>query len=415
MARFTAIASLIAVGGLLVAAAGCSSSSGNSADSTGTNTGSVSSEGGRSPIKLMVIGDFQSAALSLPEMIPGGQAGVNEVNAAGGVDGHRLELLTCNSQADPNATAACAREAVSENVAAVVGKITIQSDAGMSILAAAQIPSIGGVDIGTLDHTSPDSFPIASGPMGAIAQVLTLPSYQRCRHPVVDLLGTPINSVNFQNIKGVFGQLRPPITPASVLVSATTTDFQPTVAAVLAGGTDCVFGSGTPSTDISIAEGVNQANKSVKFMFQMNSAPIGSLLQVKDSVQGVYGSSPFILPGASAAADRFASEMKEIAPSASDDVDAEGVYAGVLIFAAVAKQTHLTNFSGPSVLAAMYKARNIDIGVTAPIASFPANSGVPGLPRDNFTKYYGYVFEGDQWKEITSTPVNILPVTRKLK
>jgi Periplasmic binding protein len=96
-----------------LALSACASSSSFSSVSSGsTNNGDT----GNSKVKLMVITDVASAALALPQVVTGAQAAVNRINAAGGVNGHQLQLLSCNSQANPNDAAACAREAVADKV-----------------------------------------------------------------------------------------------------------------------------------------------------------------------------------------------------------------------------------------------------------------------------------------------------------
>src|ERR1700737_1716063 len=94
---------IIAVMSAALAACGSSSKPAGSAPSSGS-AGTSSA-----PIKLMVIGELSSPAISAPQLGRGAQAAINSVNAAGGVNGHKLELLSCNTQTDPNVAAGCAR------------------------------------------------------------------------------------------------------------------------------------------------------------------------------------------------------------------------------------------------------------------------------------------------------------------
>jgi ABC-type branched-subunit amino acid transport system substrate-binding protein len=120
----------------------------------------------------------------------------------------------------------------------------------------------------------------------------------------------------------------------------------------------------------------------------------------------MYASSPFRLLGTSAG-DKFAKAMTAVDPNAVQDDSAAGAYTGVLIFAQATKS--LTDFSPPKVLDALNKAKNIDVGTIAPIPSFPADSGIPGLPRINITSLYSYVFEGNSFKLVSPDPVDIKP------
>ena len=75
----------------------------------------------KDPIKVMVITPEDNDILIIPEARIGVQAAAERINSEGGVQGHPIEVLTCNDQNDPNTAASCAREAVDAGVVAVVG------------------------------------------------------------------------------------------------------------------------------------------------------------------------------------------------------------------------------------------------------------------------------------------------------
>lgn|GEM_PF-4913416 len=99
------------------------------------------------------------------------------------MNGHPIDLISCNSQADPNAASTCARQAVSDHVAAVVGLSSLQSGAALDILEAAKIPAIGSTDINPQDQTSPISYPIQSVDIQAVAEVVMTPGWDSCKRP----------------------------------------------------------------------------------------------------------------------------------------------------------------------------------------------------------------------------------------
>jgi ABC-type branched-subunit amino acid transport system substrate-binding protein len=351
----------------------------------------------------MVIGDLSSPIMSLPQIVVGAQAGVNQVNAAGGVNGHKIELLSCNSQADPNVGASCARKAVSEKVSAVVGMLSLQANPAQAILTAAKIPTIANVALNSLDQTSPTSFPIVSGQAQSIAPVLALPGYQDCNHPAVLAMNVPISQEGAELIKKLYAKLD--VDTKIVGVNGGATDIRPQVATLLSGGTDCVFPLAAPAIAVGLVKIVADSGQKVKISEIAGSAPVGSLRQLGAAAQGVYADSPFQLPGTSPAGDKFSKAMAAVDPKAVQDVNAESAYTGVLIFAQVAKS--LTDFSAPMVLDALNRAKNIDVGTIASIPSFPADSGIPGMKRTNVTTYYAYVFQGDNYKLVSSKTVDI--------
>jgi ABC-type branched-subunit amino acid transport system substrate-binding protein len=391
LSSFAAIGSAVAI---MAAVTGCGGSSSNQPGG---------SAGGNGTIKLMVIGDLSSPVLSLPQLVPGAQAAVNAVNAGGGVNGHKIELLSCNSQADPNVGASCARQAVSKKVSAVVGMLSLQADPVQTILAAANITTIANTALNPLDQTSPTSFPIVSGPAQSIAPVLTLPGYKDCKHPAVLPQSIPISLDGAAKIKKLYATLHTDTKIVTVAPGAT--DVRPQVATLLSGGTDCVFPLGSPALAVGAVKVIADSGQKVKISQIVGSAPAEALRQIGSAAQGMYATSPFQLPGTSPAADKFAAAMTAVDPKAIQDVSAESAYTGVLIFAQVAKS--LTDFSAPKVLEAMNKAQNIDVGTVAPISSFPADSGIAGLKRTMVTKFYSYVFEGQNYKLVSPDTIDI--------
>jgi ABC-type branched-subunit amino acid transport system substrate-binding protein len=392
-ARFATSCGLVAALG--AGCVGCSSS--------GSDQGN--SGGSASEIKLMVIGDISSPVISAPQIVTGAQAAAKAINAKGGIAGHQIQILSCNDQDDPNVAANCARQAISDKVSAVVGMLSLQSGSVDPILQSANIASIGGEDISPEDHTNPISFPIVSSNVAFLATALTMPGYNDCRHPAVLTENNPTSVGGAVVIKKFFAAEVPAAAPVKIVqVSATATDISAPVADLMSGGTDCVFPLGAPNVDLELVKDVYSSGQKAKISL-VGSTPLSSLLQLGSAAKGVYMSSEFELPGTSPQGDAFASAMKSVDPSAVQDSNAEGAYAGVKIFQYATKS--LKNFDAKSVLDALNSAKNIDIGVCAPFSSFPANSGVPGLPRVFDYSMYGYVVSGNTLKATSNQPIDV--------
>jgi ABC-type branched-subunit amino acid transport system substrate-binding protein len=398
--RLSTLAAIGITAATVAALASCSNdhSGGPAAATTGAGVGKSGDT-----IKLMVIGELSSPILAFPELVSGAQVAVNEVNAAGGVNGHKIALLSCNAQTDPNVAASCARKAVSEKVSAVVGMLSLEGDAVMRVLAAAKIPTIASTANSPLDYTSPTSFPIISGPVAIVGQVMTMPGYQDCKHPAVLVLNQPTSQDGAQRIKKLYAKLN--IDTKIVDVNMQSTDVRPQVATLLSGGTDCVFPVVTPQIGIGLLKTIADSGQHVKVSQLISATPVESLRQLGAAAQGMYAASPFKIPGATAVGTKFASVLAAVDTKAAQDEQAEEAYTGVLIFAHVAKS--LTDFSAPKVLDALNNAKNIDVGTIAPIPSYPADSGIPGLARINVTNLYSYVFEGNDFKLVSPNPVDI--------
>jgi ABC-type branched-subunit amino acid transport system substrate-binding protein len=133
---------------------------------TACASGSASTGGGatapRGSIKILLTAPLSSSTFSIPETLSGAQAAVASINAAGGVDGKNLDLISCNDQSDPNQSQLCAQEAVSDHVTAVTGFFLFGPQV-FDATQAAGIPVIDTQPVVPQSGTSANSFPIDAG------------------------------------------------------------------------------------------------------------------------------------------------------------------------------------------------------------------------------------------------------------
>jgi hypothetical protein len=85
------------------------------------------------------------------------------INARGGINGHRLKVLTCNEHNTTSGAEACAQRAADEGVAAVVGSYSQHATGFLSTLEAEGIPYLGGFGITDDEFDSPLSYPVNGG------------------------------------------------------------------------------------------------------------------------------------------------------------------------------------------------------------------------------------------------------------
>jgi len=136
--RTAAVAAALASAALLAA---CSGNGTTSSTSGSTSTGSSSLSG--SPLKVLVMSADKNSVYEFPTVWTMAEDFAKMQNAAGGVNGHPIQVITCNDQADPNMAVTCAREAVADKVTALVGGLTLYDNAVFPIISAAGIPWIG--------------------------------------------------------------------------------------------------------------------------------------------------------------------------------------------------------------------------------------------------------------------------------
>ncbi|MEU6760510.1 ABC transporter substrate-binding protein [Streptomyces sp. NPDC046685] len=137
-----------AMGACLVA--GCGVLPGGSGGSGGT-------------ITVMTFAPEGTKATNMPGMIGMAKAYERWANAKGGINGHRLRVLTCNEKNTPTGAADCARKAVAEKAVAVVGSYSQHGRAFMAPLETEGIPFIGGYGVSAEEFQSPLSYPVNGG------------------------------------------------------------------------------------------------------------------------------------------------------------------------------------------------------------------------------------------------------------
>jgi branched-chain amino acid transport system substrate-binding protein len=163
----------------VAAVAGCGS--GSSSTSTGSNAGSASTSSQAattaakptgSPIVIGTIYDVtQPGSPARHQTFDAIQARVDAINASGGIKGHPVKLVTCDSKASPTQGAACAKKIVSSGAVAVVGMVAIPEAAITPILDRAGIPSIGAFPASAAVGNSPNAFCFMPGLFGQVAGI----------------------------------------------------------------------------------------------------------------------------------------------------------------------------------------------------------------------------------------------------
>ncbi len=98
-------------------------------------------------------------AFSQPQTFAGAQARVEAINADGGINGHPIELIECDSNLDPNQEKACIDQAIAEQVSAIVSSSIFFTP--LTSLEEAGIPFIGAQGITPDQLSNPISYPFS--------------------------------------------------------------------------------------------------------------------------------------------------------------------------------------------------------------------------------------------------------------
>lgn len=134
----------------------------------GVIPGATGGSGG-GPITVMTWAPWDTNATNKPGMPAMASAYAKWINKHGGINGHKLRVLTCNDHNDSVDAAKCARRAVEENVVAVVGSYSEFSDSYFAPLEGAGIPYIGGYGVTNEEFTRALSYPVNGGQPALLA------------------------------------------------------------------------------------------------------------------------------------------------------------------------------------------------------------------------------------------------------
>ncbi|MCX5341711.1 ABC transporter substrate-binding protein [Streptomyces atratus] len=151
------LTSTAAVGALLVT--GCGALPGASGDS-------------REPLTVVTWapdGTTGPDAVNMAGMTAMARTYARWANSSGGLDGHKLRLVTCDEQDTSIGAANCARLAVKEQAVAVVGSYSRHGSSFMAPLETAGIPYIGGYGASGEEFSSYISYPVNGGQPALLA------------------------------------------------------------------------------------------------------------------------------------------------------------------------------------------------------------------------------------------------------
>jgi ABC-type branched-subunit amino acid transport system substrate-binding protein len=146
-----------------IAFSGCSSHSGTAATSSGSATASSGVKLTGAPINIMGSAALSGTESPYPEVAGGMKAAVAQIDDAGGINGHPLNLTVCDTQGNPNIAQSCAQQAASSKDVAVLGPANLLTTSVIPTLQQAGIALVGADLSDTLDATSPISFPAVTG------------------------------------------------------------------------------------------------------------------------------------------------------------------------------------------------------------------------------------------------------------
>ena len=222
------VAAPIALAGIAAASlTACGSSAGSSTSAAGTSAATAHFSGSYDLLQLAPLSSGLAAVGTYPEIATGAQAAAAQINAAGGVNGREIKIITCDTKGITNDALSCAHEAASDKVLAVVGS-NESTGQYLSILQSAGIPDVGAIAV-QKEVISPDAWTITSPIplLDGAAELLAKEGITDIANPFPDLTG--YNQFTSEILAPVEKALHVKIT--NIPVEAGETDYAPVVAA----------------------------------------------------------------------------------------------------------------------------------------------------------------------------------------
>lgn len=384
--RRSGVAVCVLAAAAAMIAAGCSSNaSGSSASSGAAGTAKVdlgpTSAPTKSTVRVMLenLGPATAgalAALNQPDVDTVVKAEVENVNAHGGSDGHKIQLDVCYDQGDPNLAAACARTAVSNHDVAVLAPVVIDSGNTLPILEKAGIPYFAAEPLSPADFTNPDAYPISGGLPVEFFGLSHLLAKNGCKRLGIVYTAAPAPELGVPFITQA-AQAYGMKVVASVSIAATSVNAAPQVAQITHANADCMALSlfNNQSTPVVLAARQTAPNLTIGGL--TSEFPSSVLNSLGSSGNGVLLSGSSALPSdtSNAQVEKMLAVTTTYEPKMTQPYSAFAVKAWAgsqMLFNDVIPSIQ-GDVTAASVTAAIRALKDASTGVTAPYtASAPA-------------------------------------------
>ena len=166
----------------------------------------------------------------------------NEVNAAGGVNGYKLQLIDCDSGFDPTRAHQCSDRLINQGILAMVGNLSVSGEqAEVPYLASRGVPVIGGLGV-PAEFQSPLSYPVSVNILaGGVDALAAHAKDLGIQHPAILVINSPVSAPGMQAL--VEALHRQGIQEKSAdLVEATKPDYTDIAVKLRLEGADSVVG-----------------------------------------------------------------------------------------------------------------------------------------------------------------------------
>jgi len=299
-----------------------------------TAAGASESKTSGSPVKIFVTGPFSDPVFAVPEVLSGAQAAADVLNKAGGINGHPIQIVSCNDQLSPNLATSCADTAVSDHVAAATGFILYGTNT-YGTLQTAGIPVVEPAPVSAQGGTASNSFPLSAGTISdfySVGSKLVKEGYKNIGLLVENQPSATANAAFVvTGIKAAGGTVT-----ANTPGVAGSPDFSPYVNNALAGGkSQAIIWVGDPTDVANIELAIKQSGFTGPLGVPTGTIPPATIKGLGSNGNNLVSTSNFYVAGPHTSA--FNAAMAKYVPSGIVDTISEGEWGSIYAIAAALK------------------------------------------------------------------------------
>jgi ABC-type branched-subunit amino acid transport system substrate-binding protein len=325
----------------------------------------------------MVIYEASAGLAASPELPNGAVAAAKALNKKNGIGGNTVEVLTCDTEDNPNTAAECGRQAVDEGVVALVGNFTLHGDAFLPLMAENKIPSIGPRPSGAAEFTADAAFPLVGGAVtsfGALPRFLADAGAKSIAIVRPDIASGAITA-RFGN--AALDKVGMELTH-DVPIPNDAPDMSSYVEAALADGTDAIMVGLSGQQALNFVQAAKQANPEV-LIAMVSTEPAKVRKALGPDAAGIIQAGGFLEPSIVKTEEgaRFLKEMK--AGGFGKDESVISSWLSMQVLATIAEE--LPEVTAAAVFDKLNTTTGLETGLTPPLQwTTPADIGLP-LPR----------------------------------
>jgi branched-chain amino acid transport system substrate-binding protein len=409
-----------------ITAAACSSSSTTSTPATTSGSGSAATGAAATgtAINIGVILPTNTSIFNAGDEVAAVRAAALGINAEGGINGHKVVVDYCNNQDDPNATAACVRQMISDKIVELASGIDILGPSMVQSLSAAGIPVVDEDALSLGEMTAATAFPLTGG-VQAAESVETYVAAQKGfkKFLLVANSGNPFETTYEAAVSATAKKYGIAYAGVVDFPVAGVTDFSPYAAKIVNSGADIVSIPLSIDQAIPLMQAVRALGSKVQFIINSGAFTPATISQNSALVNGLYIVNT--VPPVNASTEKqfpiiktFVSQMNAEAATGDSNANLSTQRSNALLVWDVlqAQFQIMKGIKGPitaaSYLAALNSAKDLSLNGILPDWTPSTHLTLAGLGVTRYSEanYWLLQIEGGQQKLLSSQPIHATAV-----